>query len=162
MPDLKIIRRACTNGISFIMTYVKYITTICLLVNFLSCSIDNSSIIENTDNFMEPRVLVIGRLQSTLDILVEEWERYGRNVIASNSKDQIREIIKNDSIDFVAIGGGLPDDERDQMVDYISTIDANISVHPIPRTEEAMGPYNFIPFVNNLAIMFKVRKAMEE
>tara|TARA_B110000483_G_scaffold243405_1_gene333030 strand:- start:677 stop:1111 length:435 start_codon:yes stop_codon:yes gene_type:complete len=144
------------------MTYVKYITIICLLVNFLSCSTDNSNIIENTDNFMEPRVLVIGRLQSTLDILVEEWERYGRNVIASNSKDKIKEIIKNDSIDFVAIGGGLPDDERDQMVDYISTIDANISAHPIPRTEEAMGPYNFIPFVNNLAIMFKVRKAMEE
>jgi hypothetical protein len=25
-----------------------------------------------------------------------------------------------------------------------------------------MGPYNFIPFLNNLAIMHKVRKAMEE
>jgi hypothetical protein len=111
---------------------------------------------------MEPRILAIGRLQSTLDVLVEEWERYGRNVIASNSKDRIKEIIENDSIDFIAIGGGLPDDERDEMVEYISTVNSSISVHPIPRTEEAMGPYSFIPFLNNLAIMFKVREAKKE
>jgi hypothetical protein len=111
---------------------------------------------------MEPRILAIGRLQSTLDVLVEEWERYGRNVIASNSKERIKEIIENDSIDFICIGGGLPDNERDKMMEYISTIDSNIKVHPIPRTEEAMGPYSFIPFINNLAIMHKVRKAMEE
>jgi hypothetical protein len=111
---------------------------------------------------MEPRILVIGRLQSTLDVLVEEWERYGRNVIASNSRDRIKEIIETDSIDFIAIGGGLPDDEREEMAEYISMINSKISVHPIPRTEEAMGPYNFIPFLNNLAIMFKVRKAMEK
>ena len=53
---------------------------------------------------------------------------------------------------------GLPDDEREEMVDYISTINSSISVHQIPRNEEAMGPYNFIPFLNNLAIMFKVRR----
>ncbi|MDC1369688.1 hypothetical protein N8301_03705 [Cyclobacteriaceae bacterium] len=117
---------------------------------------------ENIEKFMEPRILVIGRLQTTLDILVEEWERYGRNVIASNLKEKIKEIIETDSIDFIAIGGGLPDDEREEMVDYISTINSSISVHQIPRNEEAMGPYNFIPFLNNLAIMFKVRQAMEE
>ena len=111
---------------------------------------------------MEPRILAIGRLQSTLDVLVEEWERYGRNVIASNSKDRIKEIIETDSIDFIAIGCGLPDDKREEMVEYIATINSNISVHPIPRTKEAMGPYNFIPFLNNLAIMHKVRKAMKE
>lgn len=114
-----------------------------------------------TDSQMEPRVLAIGRLQSTLDVLVEEWGRYGRNVIASNSKDRIKEIIETDSIDFVAIGGGLPDDEREKMVSYIATIDSNIEVHPIPRTEKSMGPYNFIPFLNDLAIMYKVHKAME-
>ena len=111
---------------------------------------------------MEPRILAIGRLQSTLDVLVEEWERYGRNVIASNSKDRIKEIIETDSIDFIAIGGGLPDDEREEMVEYISAMAPTLEVHPIPRTGETQGPYNFIPFLNNLAIMFKVRKAMEE
>ena len=115
-----------------------------------------------TEHQMEPRILAIGRLQSTLDVLVEEWERYGRNVIASNSKERIKEILETDSIDFVAIGGGLPDDEREKMVSYIATIDSNIEVHPIPRTEKAMGPFNFIPFLNNLAIMFKVHKAMEK
>ena len=111
---------------------------------------------------MEPRILAIGRLQSTLDVLVEEWERYGRDVIASNSKDRIKEIIETESIDFIVIGGGLPDDEREKMESYITTIDPKIKVHPLPRTEKAMGPYSFIPFLNNLAIMYKVSKAMEK
>ncbi|MDG1056971.1 MAG: hypothetical protein P8O83_04525, partial [Flavobacteriaceae bacterium] len=114
------------------------------------------------ENKMEPRILAIGRLQSTLDVLVEEWERYGRNVISSNSKEKIKEIIETESIDFICIGGGLPDNEREEMAEYISTINSSIAVHPIPRTEEKMGPHNFIPFLNNLAIMHKVRKAMEE
>ena len=125
----------------------------------MACSTEKT---QKTENKMEPRILAIGRLQSTLDVLVEEWERYGRNVIASNSKDRIKEIIETESIDFICIGGGLPDNEREAMVEYISTVNSSISVHPIPRNEEAMGPYNFIPFLNNLAIMFKVRKAMEE
>ena len=124
-----------------------------------ACTIEKN---HKTENQMEPRILAIGRLQSTLDVLVEEWERYGRNVIASNSKDSIKETIETESIDFICIGGGLPDNERDEMVEYISTINSSIKVHPIPRTEEAMGPYNFIPFLNNLAIMHKVRKAIEE
>ena len=130
---------------------IKHLAIIILLATLIGCAMDKSNTTkENIEKFMEPRILVIGRLQTTLDILVEEWERYGRNVIASNS------------IDFIAIGGGLPDDEREEMVDYISTINSSISVHQIPRNEEAMGPYNFIPFLNNLAIMFKVRQAMEE
>ncbi len=126
---------------------------------FTACSTDQQN---KTEQQMEPRILAIGRLQTTLDVLVEEWERYGRNVIASNSKDRIKEIIETESIDFICIGGGLPDNDRDEMVEYISAINPSISVHPIPRTEEAMGPYNFIPFLNNLAIMHKVRNAMEE
>ena len=142
---------------------IKHIAIIILLATFMGCATDKSNNTkENNEKFMEPRILAIGRLQSTLDILVEEWERYGRNVIASNSKDRIKEIMETESIDFICIGGGLPDDEREEMVDYISTVNSSISVHPIPRNEEAMGPYNFIPFLNNLAIMFKVRKAMEE
>ena len=142
---------------------IKHHAIIILLATLIGCAMDKSNTTkENIEKFMEPRILVIGRLQTTLDILVEEWERYGRNVIASNSKEKIKEIIETDSIDFIAIGGGLPDDEREEMVDYISTINSSISVHQIPRNEEAMGPYNFIPFLNNLAIMFKVRKAMEE
>ena len=50
----------------------------------MACSTDQQN---KTEQQMEPRILAIGRLQSTLDVLVEEWERYGRNVIASNSKE---------------------------------------------------------------------------
>ena len=142
---------------------IKHIAIIILLATFIGCATDKSNNTkENNEKFMEPRILAIGRLQSTLDILVEEWERYGRNVIASNSKDRIKEIIETESIDFICIGGGLTDNEREEMVEYISNINSSIAVHPIPRTEEKMGPYNFIPFLNNLAIMHKVRKAMEE
>ena len=137
----------------------KLYLTFTLGAILMACSEEKTHKIENK---MEPRILAIGRLQSTLDILVEEWERYGRDVIASNSKEKIKEIIETDTIDFIAIGGGLPDDEREEMGDYIATINSSISVHQIPRNEEAMGPYNFIPFLNNLAIMFKVRNAMEE
>ena len=77
-----------------------------------ACSIEKK---HKTENQMEPKILAIGRLQSTLDVLVEEWERYGRNVIASNSKDRIKEIIETESIDFICIGGGLPDNEREEM-----------------------------------------------
>ena len=137
----------------------KQFITLVLAAILMACSTEKT---HKTENKMEPRILAIGRLQSTLDVLVEEWERYGRNVIASNSKVRIKEIIETESIDFICIGGGLPDNERDEMESYIATIDSKIKVHPIPRNEEKMGPYNFIPFLNNLAIMHKVRKAMEE
>ena len=137
----------------------KYLSIIILGAIITACSTEKESKIKDQ---MEPKILAIGRLQSTLDILVEEWERYGRNVIASNSKENIKEIIETESIDFICIGGGLPDNERDEIAEYISTINSSIQVHPIPRTADAMGPYNFIPFLNNLAIMHKVRKAMEE
>ncbi len=137
----------------------KQILTFFLGVILMGCSTVKTN---KKEQDMEPRILAIGRLQSTLDVLVEEWERYGRNVIASNSKDSIKKIIETDSIDFIVIGGGLPDNEREEMMEYISTVNSSISVHPIPRTEEAQGPYSFIPFLNNLAIMFKVRKAKEE
>ena len=137
----------------------KYLSIIILGAIITACSTEKESKIKDQ---MEPKILAIGRLQSTLDILVEEWESYGRNVIASNSKENIKEIIETESIDFICIGGGLPDNERDEMVEYISNINSSIDVNPIPRTEEKMGPYNFIPFLNNLAIMHKVRKAMEE
>ena len=64
----------------------------------MGCSAEKT---HKTENNMEPRILAIGRLQSTLDVLVEEWERYGRNVIASNSKDRIKEIMETESIDFI-------------------------------------------------------------
>lgn len=137
----------------------KQFIIILLGVILMGCSTDQQN---KTEHQMEPRILAIGRLQSTLDVLVEEWERYGRNVIASNSKETIKEIIYTHSIDFVAIGGGLPDTEREEMVEYITAIDPSLEVHPIPRTKEPQGPYSFIPFLNNLAIMYKVRKAMEK
>ena len=93
----------------------KLFITFVLGAILMACSTEKT---QKTENKMEPRILAIGRLQSTLDVLVEEWERYGRNVIASNSRDRIKEIIETESIDFICIGGGLPDNERDEMESY--------------------------------------------
>ena len=144
------------------MFVLKRMVILCLIMHIFSFSAKPSKFRQHDGVNMEPRVLVIGRLQSTLDILVEEWKRYGRNVIASNSKEKIKEIIETDSIDFIAIGGGLPEDERIEMIRYINVIDSKIPVHPIPKTNEKTGPYDFIPFLNNHAIMFKVEKAMKK
>ena len=65
--------------------------TLVIAVILTACSSEKT---HKTENKMEPRILAIGRLQSTLDVLVEEWERYGRDVIASNSKGRIKEIIE--------------------------------------------------------------------
>ena len=46
------------------------------------------------------------------------------------------------------------------MVEFIATIDADLEVHPIPRTGGGQGPHSFIPFLNGLAVMFKVHRAM--
>ena len=47
----------------------KYLTIIVLGAILLACSTEQTI---KTENKMEPRILAIGRLQSTLDILVEE------------------------------------------------------------------------------------------
>ena len=67
----------------------KLFITFVIGVILTACSTEKA---HKTENKMEPRILAIGRLQSTLDVLVEEWERYGRNVIVSNSKDIYRSI----------------------------------------------------------------------
>jgi hypothetical protein len=101
------------------------------------CSTRNEKKIEK---HMEPRILAIGRLQSTLDVLVEEWERYGRNVIASNSNEKIKEIIKSDAIDFIVIGGGLPDGRlhcNNKLRNWSS---------PNPQNRRKNGALQFYPF----------------
>ena len=110
---------------------------------------------------MEPNILAIGRLQSTLDILVEEWEKFGRNVTATNSLPRVKEAVASGKIDLVVIGGGLPDDQRAAIKGMIQELDENLEVHPIPRAN-AKGPVDFLTFVNNLVINYKVRQAMKQ
>jgi len=40
----------------------------------------------------EPKILMIGRTQAVIDILIEELKPFGRDVVGSNDKDIIKKI----------------------------------------------------------------------
>jgi hypothetical protein len=47
---------------------IKHLAIIILLATLIGCAMDKSNTTkENIEKFMEPRILVIGRLQTTLD-----------------------------------------------------------------------------------------------
>ena len=110
---------------------------------------------------MEPQILLIGRLQSTLDILVEELTRYGRNVIGSNDRGHIARLLSDAGIDFVVIGGGLDDASRSDMEQFVRSVSPSVPVHLVPRTPTA-NPASVIPFVNEHSVLFKVNAAANE
>lgn len=107
---------------------------------------------------MEPRILLTGRQQSTLDVLVEELKRYGRDVVGTRELPRIESILGLGEIDFVVIGGGLDDATRSEMETFIKSISPSIPVHLVPRTPTA-NPASVIPFVNELAVLFKIHAA---
>lgn len=106
----------------------------------------------------EPKFLLVGRLQTTLDIQAEELKRFGRDVIPTNSREVIKKHLDSTQIDFIAIGGGLADPDREELVAFIRSIDADIPIHLLERTEDA-NPATLITFANEKAILFKVYKA---
>lgn len=107
---------------------------------------------------IEPKFLLLGRLQTTLDIQAEELKRFGRDVIATNSKEEIEKHLDSTQVDFIVIGGGLADPAREELVAFIRSIDADIPIHLLERTEDA-NPAKLIAFANEKAILFKVYEA---
>lgn len=103
----------------------------------------------------EPKILIIGRLQSTLNVIGEELTRYGRQIVASNSEENIKMIVSSGSIDFVAMGAGLPDSKREEMCKLIHEIDPNMHVKLLDRST-ATGPPDLIRMVNDLAVLYKI------
>lgn len=108
---------------------------------------------------MEPKILIVGRLQTTLEIIAEELGKFGRNVIATNDKEKMSVFLKEENIDFVAIGAGLPDEQREELVAIMRSINPNIPIQIFPRTNDA-SPAKFLHFVNDLAVIFKIHTAM--
>ncbi|MDI9950407.1 hypothetical protein [Rhodococcus sp. IEGM 1305] len=106
----------------------------------------------------EPRLLLIGRRQSTLDVLKEELTRFGRDVVASNDRELIRQALLDGNVDLVVIGGGLDDPARDAMRDFVLGVKPDVPVHLLPRTAGA-SPASVIPFANEQIVLFKVHAA---
>ncbi len=79
---------------------------------------------------MEPKILLVGRPQSTLDVLSVELKRMGRQVLATNKIDEIIEILKNAEADLVVIGAGIKEDEREEMIEEIRRVNPQIPIYP--------------------------------
>ncbi len=109
---------------------------------------------------MEPTILIVGRLQTTLEILAEELEKFGRKILASSEKEKIAAILKDEHVDFVAIGAGLPEEQRDNLVAFMKAQNATVPIQLLQRTADA-SPAKMLHFVNDLAIIFKIHTAME-
>ena len=106
----------------------------------------------------EPRILLIGRLQSTLDVLTEELRRYGRDIFATNNRSEMERLLLTEQFDFAVIGGGLDDESRNEIVAFVKSLIPQLPVYLVPRTPGA-SPTMVIPFVNELAVLFKVSVA---
>ncbi|MFC7451187.1 hypothetical protein [Rhodococcus daqingensis] len=109
----------------------------------------------------EPRLLLIGRLQSTLDVLAEELRRFGRDVVATNDRVLIRQTLVEGKVDLVVIGGGLDDPAREEMRDYVFRFSPAIPLHLVPRTEGG-SPATTVTFANEQIVLYKVFAAARE
>lgn len=107
---------------------------------------------------MEPRILLIGRNQSTLDVLIDELKRYGRDVAGTTHHETLVQWVDEKRLDFVVIGGGLDDTARAEVVALIQSASPGLPVHLLPRTPGS-SPASVIPFVNEHAVLFKVHAA---
>lgn len=110
---------------------------------------------------MEPNILMIGRRQEVVDILVAELKKFGRAVIGVSDQDKIEQLLKSHSFDFVVIGAGLPDHQRDYLTSFIQTIKPELPVHMIERKVNSK-PFKLINFTNNKALEFKIDQASQK
>jgi hypothetical protein len=103
---------------------------------------------------MEPKILIVGKIQSVLDNLAMKLKEYNRDILVStNSKENIDDLIESHSIDFVVVGTALPDEKRSALVDFIHSIDANMPVHLVER-KESKGIETIVSFVNKQVGLF--------
>ncbi|WP_145982402.1 hypothetical protein [Rhodococcus sp. MTM3W5.2] len=106
----------------------------------------------------EPRLLLIGKLQSTLDVLAEELRRFGRDVVATNDRALIGQTLTEGKADLVVIGGGLDEPARAEMRDYVLGISPEIPLYLAPRGE-GTSPATALTFANEQIVLYKVLAA---
>ncbi len=107
---------------------------------------------------MEPRILLIGRLQSTIDVLSIELKRMGRQVVASNKIEEILQILERKEADLVVMGAGLEESVRNSMIMEMKGVDGQIPIYPLERGPEAT-PVKLLHLANEKAIMTKIHLA---
>ncbi len=110
---------------------------------------------------MEPRIMIVGRNLSVINILIDELEKFGRNVMGATEKPDIERLIQHHNPDMVLIGAGLPDKERDEMLVFLISIKADIKVYVIEKKEKS-SPYDMVEFTNRKAVEWRVDQKLKQ
>ena len=110
---------------------------------------------------VEPSILLLGRRQEVLDVLVEELHRGGRRVVASTPlpQEELATLLDHAAVDLVLMGGGLPDTQRDELAARIGRLSPGLQVERIQRGPGA-SPAQMIPFVHEQAVRWKVARVL--
>lgn len=104
---------------------------------------------------MEPTILLIGKNLDTLEILKDELQKFKRTIFYANSLDSIASNLKNEKIDLIIVGAGLPDEIKNVMVALIQKNAPKIQLHIMERTP-GINPTSMIPYTNEKAIMWRL------
>ncbi len=99
----------------------------------------------------EPRILIIGRKQVVIDSLIATLTMQGRNVTGTASREEVRDILDEEDIDLIVLGGGLDDSVRNELSAYIASIKPNI---PIRLKDRVQGPEGMVDLINHIATGF--------
>jgi len=104
---------------------------------------------------MEPNILLIGKNLETLKILKDELVKFKRTIFYANSKATIDSCLKNDRINLIIIGAGLPIEIKENMLSFIDSNFPNIEKHIMERTP-GITPASMIGYTNEKAVMWRL------
>ena len=104
---------------------------------------------------MEPKILMIGRRLEVVNILVDELKKFGRDIEVAIEQENIEKLLLSNSFDFVIIGAGLPDHQRDYLQSFIQSKKPELPVYMFERKGKNK-PVKLISFTNKKAIEFKI------
>ena len=104
---------------------------------------------------MEPNILLIGRNLKTLEILKDELGKFDRSIVYANSEESIASSLKNNKIDLIIVGAGLPAETTNLMVALIEIIAPEIELH-IMEKSPGLTPVSMIGYTNEKAVMWKL------
>ena len=107
---------------------------------------------------MEPNILLIGKNIHTLEILKDELTKFDRKICFANSEELIESHLKNNKIDLIVVGAGLPNEIKNEMVSLIERIAPEIELH-IMQKIAGMTPVSMIGYTNEKAIMWRMLRA---
>ena len=104
---------------------------------------------------MEPAILLIGKRIDTLEILKDELLKFKRTIFIANSKESISSNLKNNKIDLIVVGAGLPDEIKNSMTALIQEVAPTVKLHIMERIP-GMTPVSMINYTNEKAIMWRL------